>query len=75
MSVNATQSDLDWYTGKRCTRMTDQPEMLKYFRAYTTICSVDGSMSNIIDCTEPDRGNAYVDPFYLNNDILYTSWY
>lgn len=75
MAVNASQSDQDWYTGKKCTRMTDQPEMLKYFRAYTTMCSVDGSMSNIIDCTEPDHESGYADPFYLNNDILYTSWY
>lgn len=74
MSVNATQSDLDWYTGKKCTRMTDQSEMLRYFRAYTTMCSVDGSMSGIIDCTEPDRsGVAYSNGFYLNNDILFMS--
>lgn len=76
MAVTASQSDQDWYTGKKCTRMTDQPEMLKYFRAYTTMCSVDGSMSGIIDCTERDTiGDNYSDPFYLNNDILYTSWY
>ncbi len=75
MAANATQSDLDWYTGKKCTRSTDQAEMLKYFRVYTTLCSVDGSMAGIIDCTEPDRLSDYSDPFYLNNDILYTSWY
>lgn len=75
MAVNATQSDLDWYTGKKCTRMTDQTQMLQYFRIYTMLCSVDGSMAGIIDCTEPDRGNNYTDPFYLSNDILYTSWY
>lgn len=75
MAVNATQSDLDWYTGKKCTRMTDQTQMLQYFRVYTMLCSVDGSMAGIIDCTEPDRGNNYTDPFYLSNDILYTSWY
>lgn len=76
MAVNATQSDLDWYTGKKCTRLTDHSEMLRYFRAYTTLCSVDGSMSGIIDCTKPDRADAnYSDPFYLNNDILYSSWY
>lgn len=75
MSVNATQSDLDWYTGKKCTRFTDQPEMLRYFRAYTTMCSVDGSMSGIVDCTEPDRSGAgYSNGFYLNNDILFTAY-
>ncbi|MFZ2545325.1 MAG: hypothetical protein WAW80_05085 [Candidatus Saccharimonadales bacterium] len=76
MAVNATQSDLDWYTGKKCTRLTDQSQMLQYFRVYTTLCSVDGSMSGSIDCTEPDHSEGnYADPFYLNNDILYTSWY
>ena len=75
MAVWSAQSDIDWYTGKKCTRMTDQSEMLKYFRAYTTLCSVDGSMSNITDCTQPDNeGSNYSDPFYLNNDILFTSW-
>lgn len=74
MAVNATQSDLDWYTGKKCTRFTDQPEMLRYFRAYTTMCSVDGTMSGIVDCTEPDRAAAgYSNPFYLNNDILFSA--
>ncbi len=75
MAVTATQSDLDWYTGKKCTRMTDQMQMLQYFRIYTALCSVDGSMAGIIDCTEPDKAGNYSDPFYLNNDILYTSWY
>ena len=76
MAVNATQSDLDWYTGKKCTRMTDQAEMLRYFRVYTMLCSVDGSMSGIVDCTEPDNSlSSYTDPFYLTNDVLYTSWY
>ena len=75
MAVTANQSDLDWYTGKKCTRMGDQQQMLSYFRVFTTLCSVDGSMSGIIDCTEPDQGENYSDPFYLNNDILYTSWY
>jgi len=74
MAVTSTQADQDWYTGKKCTRMTDQSEMLKYFRVYTTLCSVDGSMSNKTDCTQPDREGGYSDPFYLNNDILYTSW-
>lgn len=76
MAVTATKADQDWYSGKKCTRFTDQPQMLQYFRAYTTLCSVDGSMADIVDCTEPDRATGnYSDPFYLNNDILYTSWY
>ncbi|MCA9334585.1 hypothetical protein KC953_00405, partial [Candidatus Saccharibacteria bacterium] len=75
MAVNAAQSDLDWYTGKKCARLTDQQQMLQYFRTYTTLCSVDGSMSGIIDCTEPDRTELYyTNPFHLNNDILFTSW-
>ncbi len=76
MAVTSTQNDQDWYTGKKCTRLTDQPEMLRYFRAYTMMCSVDGSMSGSVDCTEPSHADgAYSNPFYLNNDILYTSWY
>lgn len=76
IAITATQDDLDWYTGKKCARLTDQPDMLSYFRAYTTLCSVDGSMSGKVDCSEQDysRG-AYSNPFYLNNDILFTSWY
>ncbi|USN96561.1 MAG: hypothetical protein H6797_05895 [Candidatus Nomurabacteria bacterium] len=81
MAVTATQSDQGWYTGSKCTRagqLTDPSisQMLQYFRAYTTLCSVDGSMSGIVDCTEPDHVEGdYSDPFYLNNNILYTSWY
>ncbi len=75
MAVTATQADQDWYSGKKCTRMTDDPQMLQYFRVYTMLCSVDGSMAGIEDCTQPDHENQYSDPFYLNNDILYTSWY
>lgn len=76
MAVTGTQSDQDWYSGKKCTRMTDQPQMLQYFRAYTMMCSVDGSMSGVVDCTEKDHSEgSYSDPFYLNNDILYTSWF
>lgn len=74
MAVTTTQSDQDWFSGKKCTRMTDQPEMLSYFRVYTMLCSVDGSMSYKIDCTHPDREGGYTDAFQLNNDILYSSW-
>lgn len=74
MAVTSTQADQDWLSGKKCTRMTDQSQMLSYFRVYTMLCSVDGSMSNKTDCTQPDREGGYSDPFYLNNDILYTSW-
>lgn len=83
MAVTATQSDQDWYTGKKCTTasMLTQDsvtrDMITMFRVFTMLCSVDGSMSGIADCTEPDRGSdgAYVNPFYLNNDILFSSWY
>lgn len=74
MAATATKSDLDWATGKKCTRMTDQPEMLSYFRAYTALCSVDGSMSGTLDCTDVDRSDgSYPNAFYLNNDILFTN--
>lgn len=68
------KSDQDWYSGKKCTELS---EMLTNFRAYTMICSVDGSLSGAIDCTMPDNslGTAYSDSFYTSNDILYTSWY
>ena len=64
----------DWYTGKKCT---EQSEMLTNFRAWTMICSVDGSLSGGTDCTDLDNATAanYSDAFYLHNDILYTSWY
>lgn len=77
IAVTATEDDLEWYTGKKCTRLnTKTTEMLSYFRAYTTLCSVDGSMSGKVDCSEPDNSRgAYSNPFYLNNDILFTSWY
>lgn len=64
--------DQDWYTGKKCT---EQTEMLKNFRAYTMICSVDGSLSGNVDCTDTDKPEAYSDPFYMSNDILFTSWH
>lgn len=68
------KSDQDWYTGKKCT---EQSEMLTNFRAYTMLCSVDGSLSGALDCSMPDNSYraAYSDDFYKMNDILYTSYY
>jgi len=67
-------ADQDWYTGKKCT---EQSEELTNFRAYTMLCSVDGSLSGGYDCTDLDNSNAagYTDSFYTSNDILYVSWY
>lgn len=65
-------ADQDWYTGKKCL---EESEMLKNFRAYTMMCSVDGSHAGSIDCTEDDRAGYYFDGYYHNNDILYTSWW
>lgn len=72
--VEGAKADQDWYSGKKCT---EQSEMLTNFRAYTMMCSVDGSLSGGTDCTDLDNhlGAAYSDDFYKNNDILYTSWY
>lgn len=72
--TEGASSDQDWYTGKKCT---EQSEMLTNFRAYTMMCSVDGSLSGGTDCTDLDNANAaeYSDGFYLHNDILFTSWY
>ena len=72
--TEGASADQDWYTGKKCT---EQSEMLTNFRAWTMICSVDGSLSGSTDCTDLDNAPAanYSDAFYLNNDILYTSWY
>ncbi len=68
------KADQDWYSGKKCT---EQSEELTNFRAYTMLCSVDGSLSGGVDCTDLDNaaGAAYSDDFYTSNDILYTSWY
>jgi hypothetical protein len=72
--MEGAKADQDWYTGKKCL---EQSEQLTNFRAYTMMCSVDGSMSGGVDCTDSDNhlGAAYSDAFYLNNDILYMSWY
>ena len=71
--TEGASADQDWYTGKKCT---EQSEMLTNFRAWTMICSVDGSLSGGTDCTDLDNATAanYSDPYYLHNDILYTSW-
>ncbi len=71
-TTEGTAADQDWYTGKKCL---EESEMLNNFRAYTMMCSVDGSYSGGADCTEKDNANTYFDGFYNNNDILYTSWW
>ncbi len=72
--TEGASSDQDWYTGKKCT---EQSDMLSNFRAYTMICSVDGTLAGSVDCTYPDNsfGASYSDAFFTSNDILYTSWY
>lgn len=65
-------ADQDWYTGKKCLEESD---MLHNFRAYTMMCSVDGSHAGSIDCTEKDNATHYFDGFYHNNDVLFTSWW
>ncbi len=72
--TEGAKADQDWYSGKKCT---EQSEMLTNFRAYTMMCSVDGSLSGGVDCTDLDNSAAaaYSDNFYTSNDILYLSWY
>lgn len=73
MSITeGTAGDQDWYTGKKCL---EESEMLNNFRAYTMMCSVDGSLSGALDCTEKDDAKYYSDSFYTNNNILFTSWW
>lgn len=78
--VEGTKSDQDWYSGKKCGALglldPGALEMLTNFRAYTMMCSVDGSFSGGVDCTDNDNANiaAYSDNFYTSNDILYTGW-
>ncbi len=73
MSVTeGASADQDWYTGKKCL---ENSEELKNFRAYTMMCSVDGSHSGAVDCTYKDKAGAYFDGYYNNNDIIYTSWF
>lgn len=71
--VEGAKADQDWYSGKKCT---EQSEMLTNFRAYTMACSVDGSFSGGVDCTDNDNSRiaGYSDNFYTSNDILYTGW-
>lgn len=71
ISEGASQ-DQDWYTGKKCL---EQSEELTNFRAYTMLCSVDGSLSGAADCTDSDNsvGNSYSNNFYTSNDILFLS--
>lgn len=71
--TEGTKADQDWYTGKKCLEIS---EMMTNFRAYTMACSVDGSFSGGVDCTDLDyTSNSYTNAFYTSNDILYTSWY
>lgn len=71
ISEGASQ-DQDWYTGKKCL---EQSEELMNFRAYTMICSVDGSLSGAVDCTYNDDSVStnYSNDYYSSNDILYLS--
>ena len=62
-------ADQDWYTGKKCL---EQSEELFNFRAYTMMCSVDGSFAGAYDCTEPDSSDRYTDDYITSNNILYT---
>lgn len=70
--TEGASADQEWYTGKKCL---EDSEMLRNFRAYTMMCSVDGSHSGALDCTEQDRAEVYFDGFYNNNDVIYTSWW
>lgn len=72
--TEGASQDQDWYSGKKCT---ENSEELTNFRAYTMMCSVDGSLSGGINCTDTD--NVYLsaagNDFFSNNNILYLSWY
>jgi len=62
-------ADQDWYSGKKCT---EQSEELTNFRAYTMMCSVDGTLGGASDCTGDDNSKVnYSDYFYTSNNILY----
>ncbi|MDB5177178.1 MAG: iviTM7 [Candidatus Saccharibacteria bacterium] len=71
--TEGSKEDQDWYTGKKCLGIGDQ--MLSNFRAFTMLCSVDGSYSGGVDCTDTDTSTGYANEFYTGNDILYSSWY
>lgn len=65
------KADQDWYTGKKCT---ENSEELTNFRAYTLMCSVDGSLAGTDDCTGEDSSQVnYSDAFYTANNILFVS--
>ncbi|MDB5183929.1 MAG: iviTM7 [Candidatus Saccharibacteria bacterium] len=65
-------ADQDWYTGKKCMEQSDE---LTNFRAYTMLCSVDGSLSGGIDCTDNDNDTVAngTNDYYSSNDILFIS--
>ena len=71
--TEGSKEDQDWYTGKKCLDIGD--EMMTNFRAFTMLCSVDGSYSGGVDCTDTDKSQGYANDFYTSNDILYSSWY
>jgi len=67
--TEGASQDQDWYTGKKCLEQSDE---LTNFRAYTMLCSVDGSLSGGVDCTDND--STYVgttNDYYTTNNILY----
>jgi hypothetical protein len=68
--TEGASQDQDWYTGKKCLEQSDE---LTNFRAFTMLCSVDGSLSGGVDCTDNDNyyGSGYANDFYTSNDILF----
>ena len=70
--IEGGSADQEWYTGKKCL---EQSEELYNFRAYTMMCSVDGSFAGGVDCTDTDNAETYTDDFITSNNILYTSWF
>jgi hypothetical protein len=48
--------------------------MISKFREFTMLCSVDGSYSGGVDCTDTDKSGEYSNQFYTGNDILYSSY-
>jgi hypothetical protein len=70
--TEGASEDQDWYTGKKCMDTSDE---LTNFRAYTMLCSVDGSLSGGIDCTDNDNDSVAqgTNDYYTSNDILFIS--
>ncbi len=70
--TEGASADQDWYTGKKCL---EQSEELMNFRAYTLMCSVDGTLAGTADCTDQDdsTSNSYSNDFYTSNNILFQS--